>query len=59
MLSAAVRSAVNDALGDAISLRDLGAWRFRGLPEPIKLFQVVGGGLPADFPPLRSGVPVD
>jgi class 3 adenylate cyclase len=58
VLSAAVRSAVNDALGDGISLRELGAWRFRGLPEPIKLFQVLAGGLPTDFPPLRSGVPV-
>jgi class 3 adenylate cyclase len=58
VLSAAVRSAVNDALGDGISLRELGARRFRGLPEPIKLFQVLAGGLPTDFPPLRSGVPV-
>jgi class 3 adenylate cyclase len=59
VLSAAVRSALTDSLGDGISLRDLGAWRFRGLPEPITLFQVQAADLPADFPPLRSGVPVD
>jgi class 3 adenylate cyclase len=59
VLSAAVRSAVVDSLADAISLADLGAWRFRGLPEPIDLFQAQTDDLPADFPPLRSGVPVD
>jgi class 3 adenylate cyclase len=59
VLSAAVRSAVFDSLADGISLTDLGAWRFRGLPEPIDLFQAQTDDLPADFPPLRSGVPVD
>jgi len=56
LLSSAVRSAVLDSLAAGISLTSLGAWRFRGLPEPIDLFQVAASDLPADFPPLRSAV---
>jgi class 3 adenylate cyclase len=59
VLSAAVRSAVIDSLADGISLEALGAWRFRGLPEPMALFQVQSADLLSDFPPLRSGVAVD
>src|SRR3982751_5903576 len=40
VMSSAVRAAVLDSLADDISLRSLGAWRFRGLPEPVVLFQV-------------------
>jgi class 3 adenylate cyclase len=54
--SSAVHRAVNASLPDGVSLRTLGAWRFRGLPEPISLFQVDAPGLPAEFPPLRSAV---
>ncbi len=56
LASSAVRRAVNSSLPDTVSLRSLGAWRFRGLPEPVTLFQVDGPGLPAEFPPLRSAV---
>jgi class 3 adenylate cyclase len=59
VLSAAVRAAVIDSLADGISLTDLGAWRFRGLPEPMALFQVQAADLLADFPPLRSAVAAD
>src|SRR4029453_8049413 len=45
VLPSSVRSAVLDSLGDVISLRSLGAWRFRGLPEPIAMFQVEAPGL--------------
>jgi class 3 adenylate cyclase len=58
VMSGAVRSAVVDALGDDIGLRSLGDWRFRGLPEAIAIFQVEAPDLPAEFPPLRSAVPV-
>src|SRR5215207_4267376 len=59
VVSSAVRAAVHEALADGVSLRTLGAWRFRGLPEPMVLFQVNAADLPADFPPLRSAVPVE
>ncbi|HEY7121578.1 MAG TPA: adenylate/guanylate cyclase domain-containing protein [Solirubrobacterales bacterium] len=54
--SSAVRRAVEDSLPDGVGLRALGAWRFRGLPEPVSLFQVEAPGMPAEFPPLRSAV---
>jgi class 3 adenylate cyclase len=57
VMSSAVRSAVADSLPDEVTLADLGAWRFRGLPEPISMFQVDAPDLPHDFPPLRSAVP--
>ena len=50
ILSAAVRG----ALPRDSALTPLGAWRFRGLPEPIEIFQVEAPGLPSDFPALRS-----
>ena len=57
VMSSAVRAAVLDSLPDGVSLRSLGAWRFRGLPEPMDIFQADAADLPADFPPLRSALP--
>jgi class 3 adenylate cyclase len=59
VLSGAVRSAVLEALPDEVGLRELGAWRFRGLPEPVTIYQVEADGLLDEFPPLRSAVPLD
>jgi class 3 adenylate cyclase len=57
VMSSAVRAAVIESLADGVTLRSLGAWRFRGLPEPIDLFQVDAADLPSDFPPPRSAAP--
>ena len=57
VMSSAVRAAVVDSLPDGISLKRLGTWRFRGLPEPVELFQVAAPDRPTDFPPLRAAVP--
>ena len=54
ILSSAVRAAVIESLPEGVSLRSLGAWRFRGLPEPVDLFQLDVAYLPAVFPPPRS-----
>jgi class 3 adenylate cyclase len=59
VMSSAVRAAVFESLAEGVSLRSLGAWRFRGLPEPVDLFQVDTADLPADFPPPRSAVPAE
>jgi class 3 adenylate cyclase len=56
VMSSAVRAALIETLADGVSLRSIGAWRFRGLPEPIDLFQVEAADLLSDFPPLRSAV---
>jgi class 3 adenylate cyclase len=58
VLSAAVRGAVLE-LPEGVTLRNLGAWRFRGLPEPVELFQADAADLVADFPALRSAVRTD
>jgi class 3 adenylate cyclase len=59
IMSSAVRTAVHESLPDGVSLRSLGPWRFRGLPEPVHLFQAEAADLRADFPPLRSAVPAE
>lgn len=56
VMSSAVRAAVDASLSDGVTLSSLGAWRFRGLPEPIDLYQVHGPELLTDFPPLRSAI---
>jgi class 3 adenylate cyclase len=58
-LSGAVRGAILESLPDGVSLRSLGAWRFRGLPEPLAMFQAEAPDLRADFPPLRSAIPAE
>ena len=59
LASAAVGGVVVDALPEGVGLRSLGAWRFRGLPEPAEIFQVDAPDLPRDFPPLRSAAPAE
>ena len=59
VMSSAVRGAVLESLADGVSLRSLGAWRFRGLPEPVELFQVDAADLVSEFPPLRSAAPAN
>jgi class 3 adenylate cyclase len=54
VVSGAVHSAVAGALPDGVILGELGPWRFRGLPEPIDLFEVLAPDLPAGFPAPRS-----
>ena len=57
VMSSTVRTTLLESLAEGVSLRSLGAWRFRGLPEPVDLFQVDAADLPADFPPPRSATP--
>jgi class 3 adenylate cyclase len=59
VVSSAVHSAVLDSLADGVGLKSLGAFRFQGLREPEHLYQVEAADLLADFPPLRSAVPVE
>ena len=59
ILSSAIHSAVGGSLPEDVELTRLGVFRFRGLPEPIEIFQVTAPGLDHRFPPLRSAVPAD
>ena len=54
LLSKTTAALVEAALIDDLRLRDLGAHRFKGLPCPERIFQLIMADLPADFPPLRS-----
>jgi hypothetical protein len=41
-------------LPGGVSMADLGVHRLRDLSAPLRVFQVVGDGLPSSFPPLLS-----
>jgi class 3 adenylate cyclase len=57
IMSSAVGTAVVGSLPDGVTLEGLGAWRFRGLPDPVELLQVHAADLLTDFPPPRAAVP--
>lgn len=50
LISLATAEMVHDSLPDAVNLRDAGLRRLRGLDRPIRVFQLVGDGLPDDLP---------
>ncbi len=54
VVSDATRSLVGDDLPPGTAIRDLGTHRIKDF-DPHHLFDVVVEGLPAEFPPLRSG----
>ena len=49
-----VSRSTRDLLGADVALVDLGDHRLKDIDSPIRLFQLCGEGLAADFPPLRS-----
>jgi class 3 adenylate cyclase len=55
LLSHAVVRALGKPLPAEVSLRDLGIQHLRGIPDE-NLYQAVVADLPADFPPLRTGI---
>jgi predicted ATPase/class 3 adenylate cyclase len=54
LVSHSARALIGQSLPEGISLRDLGEHRLRGIESAERLYQVVGPGLEADFPPVRS-----
>ena len=54
VMSGAVQAAASDALADDVTLESLGAWNFRGLRDPVELFQAIAPGLTRKFPPPRA-----
>jgi DNA-binding NarL/FixJ family response regulator/class 3 adenylate cyclase len=51
VLSAATLEAV-----DHVASRDLGEHQLEGLPEPVRVYQLLADDLPRDFPPLRKTI---
>jgi predicted ATPase/class 3 adenylate cyclase len=54
LLSESTRALVEDHLADGTSVRKLGEYRLKDFAIPQRLNQLVIGGLPAEFPPLRT-----
>ena len=54
LLSQATRDLVEQTLPEDVRLRDLGDHHLKDLSQPTRLWQVVIGGLPADFGPLKT-----
>jgi predicted ATPase/class 3 adenylate cyclase len=54
LLSGPTRGLVEHALPEGTLLRDLGEHRLKDITRPERLHQVVGEGLPEDFPPPRT-----
>ncbi|MBV8155877.1 MAG: adenylate/guanylate cyclase domain-containing protein [Candidatus Eremiobacteraeota bacterium] len=54
LVSHVAAALLEGTLAPGASLRDLGKYRLKDLPEPEHVFQLDGDGLLADFPPLRA-----
>ena len=54
LVSAATGALVSGSLPDGLQLRELGEFRLKDLELPERLVQLVGPGLPDDFPPPRT-----
>jgi class 3 adenylate cyclase len=56
LVTSSVRAGLEEELPEGVSLAELGAWHFRGLPEALELFEVEAAELLRGFPPPREGV---
>jgi predicted ATPase/class 3 adenylate cyclase len=54
LVSGATEALVRDDLPAGCGLVDLGEHRLRDLARPVRIFQLAGPGLRAEFPPLRT-----
>ena len=54
LVSGATELLVRDDLPPGCGLVDLGEHRLRDLARPVRIFQLTGPGLRAEFPPLRT-----
>ena len=57
LISGDTKEAVRGAVPEGLRFRSLGAYKLRGLPEPVPLFQVAGKGLATRFPAPRAAHP--
>ncbi len=53
LVSETARELVGDRLPAGLGLRDLGRYRLKDFDGPVAVYQLVGPGLMADFPPVR------
>jgi predicted ATPase/class 3 adenylate cyclase len=55
LVTQATRDLVEGRLGSGFGLKKLGEFRLRDLAEPELIYQLTHPGLPAGFPPIRTG----
>jgi class 3 adenylate cyclase/tetratricopeptide (TPR) repeat protein len=53
LLSSAAAEKLRPSLPTGTTLRDLGAYKLRGLADAENIYQLVASDLPSEFPPLR------
>ena len=53
VVSDATREAIRERLVD-VELEDLGRYRLKGIPRPVRLYQVSADGMEVEFGPLRA-----
>lgn len=54
LISETTYALIKNELSGGVTLRALGQHRLKDFDAPAPLYQVVGAGLPADFPPLKT-----
>jgi class 3 adenylate cyclase len=54
LASSATRELAANARSSSVELRDVGEHRLKDVSHPMRLYQLVGEGLPDAFPPLRT-----
>jgi predicted ATPase/class 3 adenylate cyclase len=54
LVSGVTRELAADTLPSSVELRDVGEHRLKDVSHPTRLYQLIGEGLPDDFPPLRT-----
>jgi class 3 adenylate cyclase len=54
LISSTTENLLREQLPEQTSLRDMGANKFAGIPNPVHVFQVIVPDLPIEFPPLRT-----
>jgi predicted ATPase/class 3 adenylate cyclase len=54
LLSASTRALVEGSLPDRVAIREKGEHRLKDLSRPERIWEMVIGGLPGEFPPLRT-----
>ena len=53
LVSQATESLLRGQLSDGVTFRDMEEHKFKGIPYPVRVYQVIAPGLPTDFPPLQ------
>jgi predicted ATPase/class 3 adenylate cyclase len=54
LISGASENLLRDNLPENVTLQDMGRHRFKDVPQPVRIFQLLAPGLQSEFPHLRS-----